>query len=1133
MVDKGSGKRNKESEDLYRDYISRLEAGENVTPEEYLSRYPLIEDELRDLFGRLKGIGFGKNEVATKEIDSGKKEEVPKALGDFRIIRELGSGGMGTVYEAEQVSLKRRVALKVLPPHLSFHGEAVLKFKREAEAGGRQTHPGIVAVHAIGQEGGTHYIAQELVEGGYTLEDRIRELREESKRPPGYFREIAKLVAEIAEALQHAHDSGVVHRDIKPSNILLSSGDRPKVTDFGLAKVEDALALSRSGELAGTPFYMSPEQAASQRIGIDHRTDIFSLGVTLYELLTLELPFSGDSQQEILKKILLNDPRPPRAASDRVPRDLEVICLKAMEKSPDARYCTMADFAEDLLRFHSGDVINAKPVWSFVRFCRRIRRNPALLMATAAFFVAFIALLVLAGYMAKVQWDETERRRDLERQVEEVIGFAQSAIDAHALEDAEAHFGRLLSLDDSHPEVDRLRREIAMLSCFRELELARRLREDYKTLSTEWTDLDRELSALQRKIDSGFTREKERIKAQDLRHRLKSLELQLADSKESIIYAINTALALSQAAGEYECPPVFAAFAAHYMDRWEEEFEGGNTFGMDHYAALVRSYDTNGRYADTLDGLATLAIAGTEGARAYLFRYHSHVEVSPNAGVDRLVPVPRIGEVEDAPFPIAGGAYAGDRCIAVHSGGLTSLERGDLIVSIDGQLAGGGLFVAGVADGSSAARSKVEPFQRISSVDTLERLSAFTWDRYRSDTPAWIEVASQDGKIAVPANGPGESLTERSGIQVLPDDEILAEVPAPRDIEIVAVRDGKEIKEVVKEGEVAGIYGEVTAFPLHCTEKNLLGTLPIGSTECAPGSCLVLVRKEGMEDLRLPLFLDRRKAIHLQAELLPEGFSPPGFVRVAGGHFFSGGDSEALWPEDRTWRDVEEFWIARRETTLGEWLEFVAESRSTRPILDPHVYIPRLALPPGEAGAGPADIRYLAVRDRETGRFMSRFWRDLDTPVVGVSRQDVIDFIEWKNRDAGEWIFALPTQIAWEKAARGADQRPFPWGKRFDFSFCKSFFSHPEEAAVENDLRRLEPGMSFPVDESPYGVRDLAGSVIEWNNDRTSFEYPIYSIRGGAYDGARASLFRVASRDGLRADTTSHNLGFRLVAVRR
>ena len=397
MVDKGSGKRNKESEDLYRDYISRLEAGENVTPEEYLSRYPLIEDELRDLFGRLKGIGFGKNEVATKEIDSGKKEEVPKALGDFRIIRELGSGGMGTVYEAEQVSLKRRVALKVLPPHLSFHGEAVLKFKREAEAGGRQTHPGIVAVHAIGQEGGTHYIAQELVEGGYTLEDRIRELREESKRPPGYFREIAKLVAEIAEALQHAHDSGVVHRDIKPSNILLSSGDRPKVTDFGLAKVEDALALSRSGELAGTPFYMSPEQAASQRIGIDHRTDIFSLGVTLYELLTLELPFSGDSQQEILKKILLNDPRPPRAASDRVPRDLEVICLKAMEKSPDARYCTMADFAEDLLRFHSGDVINAKPVWSFVRFCRRIRRNPALLMATAAFFVAFIALLVVAG----------------------------------------------------------------------------------------------------------------------------------------------------------------------------------------------------------------------------------------------------------------------------------------------------------------------------------------------------------------------------------------------------------------------------------------------------------------------------------------------------------------------------------------------------------------------------------------------------------------------------------------------------------------------------------------------------------------------------------------------------------------
>ena len=188
----------------------------------------------------------------------------PETLGDFRILREIGTGGMGTVYEAEQISLHRRVALKVLPAHLSFSPDAVQKFRREAEAGGRQRHPGIVAVHAVGEERGFHYIAQELVEGGRTLADRLTQLREEGEQPTGYFREATALVTTVAEALQYAHNAGVVHRDVKPSNIMLTPEGRPKVTDFGLAKVEDALALSRTGDFSGTPYYMSPEQAASQ-----------------------------------------------------------------------------------------------------------------------------------------------------------------------------------------------------------------------------------------------------------------------------------------------------------------------------------------------------------------------------------------------------------------------------------------------------------------------------------------------------------------------------------------------------------------------------------------------------------------------------------------------------------------------------------------------------------------------------------------------------------------------------------------------------------------------------------------------------------------------------------------------------
>ena len=248
-----------------------------------------------------------------------KDDKMPHIMGDFRLIREIGRGGMGTVYEAEQISLKRRVALKVLPPHLSISTDAVNRFRREAAAGGRQSHPGIVAIHAVGELEGVHFISQELVGEGVSLHDRLEELSKTGKQPLGYFREVAKLGSELADAFEHAHSTGVIHRDIKPSNILLTEQGHPKVTDFGLAKIEDALALSRTGDFSGTPYYMSPEQAMSKRMGIDKRSDIFSLGVTLYEMLTLKRPFEGSSSQEILKKIMLFDPVPPHKANPKVP----------------------------------------------------------------------------------------------------------------------------------------------------------------------------------------------------------------------------------------------------------------------------------------------------------------------------------------------------------------------------------------------------------------------------------------------------------------------------------------------------------------------------------------------------------------------------------------------------------------------------------------------------------------------------------------------------------------------------------------------------------------------------------------------------------------------------------------------
>jgi tetratricopeptide (TPR) repeat protein len=318
----------------------------------------------------------------------------PEVLGDYKIIRLIGKGGMATVYEAEQISLKRRVALKVLPGHLSLHDEAVKRFRREAEAGGRQSHPGIVAIFGVGEHEGYHYIAEELVEGETSLADLLDEYRHEKALPLGYYQQGAQLIMEVAGALQHAHEAGVIHRDVKPSNVLITREGKPKVSDFGLAKVEDALALSRTGEFIGTPFYMSPEQAMSRRIGIDHRTDIYSLGVSLYELLTLKRPFDGKTSQEVLKKIIFFEPKNPSKLNARVPRDLSTICLKAMEKNPLQRYQTMAELKEDLNRYLHGEVILAKPAGLGVRIGKWIKRRPAAATAAGVLIVAALAIVL-------------------------------------------------------------------------------------------------------------------------------------------------------------------------------------------------------------------------------------------------------------------------------------------------------------------------------------------------------------------------------------------------------------------------------------------------------------------------------------------------------------------------------------------------------------------------------------------------------------------------------------------------------------------------------------------------------------------------------------------------------------------
>lgn len=335
---------------------------------------------------------------------------IPDRLGDFEIVEEIGRGGFGVVYEARQVSLDRSVALKVLYQHRVHTDEEVGRFEREAHAAGRIDHPAVVQVYAWGEQDGNFYLAQKLVGKGKTLADRLEELKGGGEPPKGYFRQVAEALAHVAEGLQSAHEKGVIHRDIKPSNILLDQKGKAFLGDFGLAKIEDGLELSRTGEMAGSPYYMSPEQADSKRGEFDHRSDIYSLGVALYELLTLEPPFTGRSAHEIIRKILTEEPRRPTKVEPRVPRDLETICLKAMEKARPRRYQSAEAFAKDLHAFLDGEPISAVPASTVSRVWRQAKRHTS----SVGMAVMGVVLLSVAYYAYGLQGDNKEREHVLD-----------------------------------------------------------------------------------------------------------------------------------------------------------------------------------------------------------------------------------------------------------------------------------------------------------------------------------------------------------------------------------------------------------------------------------------------------------------------------------------------------------------------------------------------------------------------------------------------------------------------------------------------------------------------------------------------------------------------------------------------
>ena len=381
-------------------WLERLDGPDETPFEDLLAEHPGLESALVSLRREWREIETGIESALPGDLPESTEEDLtgtdilvrePGAvLGDYRLVRLLGEGAVGQVWEAQQLSLERPVALKLLRPRHASVARG-LQLVHEARAAGRLDHAGIVSVYAAGRIGGVAFLAQQLVKDGRTLGDMIEEARREVQTGLAPFRRTAELIAEVADAVHVAHEAGILHRDIKPGNILVGADGRPRVSDFGLAHVvgEDH---ERPG-LVGTCAYMSPEQAVGRgNLGV--RSDVFSLGAVLFEALTLRRAFEGDSVPAVLHAVRVEDPPDPRSLRARIPAELALICLKSLEKERSGRYASMQAFAADLRRYLADEPIHAAPPGPWMRGRKWLRRHPAW-AASLALGIAALATVTI------------------------------------------------------------------------------------------------------------------------------------------------------------------------------------------------------------------------------------------------------------------------------------------------------------------------------------------------------------------------------------------------------------------------------------------------------------------------------------------------------------------------------------------------------------------------------------------------------------------------------------------------------------------------------------------------------------------------------------------------------------------
>ena len=471
-------------DDLAEEFLARYRKGERPSLSEYTDKHPDLAERIRTVFPALlvlEEFGTAGGQANGPHVgSSGSGAPTPQRLGDYLLLRRVGAGGMGIVYEAIQESLGRHVALKTLPSHHLADATRLERFRREARAAARLQHTHIVPVFGVGEHEGLHYYTMQFIRG-HGLDAVLREVQRLRRDPSPstaaeaqdgnvssmilasclhtgrfpadlaesgergssatgaspanhvpapapvatspssssdqrtdlsdqpeaqYLRSVARIGVQVAEALEYAHQQGILHRDIKPSNLLLDGDGEVWVTDFGLAKTRESDELTHTGDIVGTLRYMAPERFNGWS---DPRSDVYALGATLYELLTLRSPFDGSDRVSLIERVLHERPVPLRQLDRRIPRDLETIVLKTLAKEPGERYATARQLAEDLQRLVAGKPILARRSSAIERLWRFSKRNPLVAGAVGTVAAALVAVAVISIIYASEQVNATNR----------------------------------------------------------------------------------------------------------------------------------------------------------------------------------------------------------------------------------------------------------------------------------------------------------------------------------------------------------------------------------------------------------------------------------------------------------------------------------------------------------------------------------------------------------------------------------------------------------------------------------------------------------------------------------------------------------------------------------------------------